>query len=187
MLLGLLGFASHSSLHSLKISSFSVYTLILKGSFLPLSVMAGTLTFRFMRYFSSSLNGWRGPLVRRSVMRQTGPVASLADRGLWTVPNEGPIAGSDVPESEVVEVVAGPAVAAIFGDDVPVEASLTRREESLAAEASIGDSIIVGTSVAMDEEPIATDENCDPAVAPVAGSRLCISTALPLTWPPCAV
>ncbi len=55
MLLGLLGWASHSSRHSLSINSFNVYTLILNGSFFPLSVTPGTLTFRFVKYFSSSL------------------------------------------------------------------------------------------------------------------------------------
>jgi hypothetical protein len=79
MLLGLLGFVSHSSRHSLNINSFNVYTLMLSGSFLPLSVVSGTLTPRFIKYFSSILYGCRAPVEERSnVIITTGPEALVA-------------------------------------------------------------------------------------------------------------
>jgi hypothetical protein len=90
MLLGLLGCVSHSSLHSRKINSFSVYTLMLYGSFLPPSVKAGTTTFRFVRYFSSSLYGCRAPDVRRSVISSTGPASLVTSFGSISI--DGPIA-----------------------------------------------------------------------------------------------
>ena len=70
--LGELGLASHSSLHSLKINSFNLYTLRLKGS------LFCTDTDRFVRYLLSSLKGCRAPFVNRRVMSSVGPVASLA-------------------------------------------------------------------------------------------------------------
>jgi hypothetical protein len=89
MLLGLLGCASHSSLHSLNINSFNVYTLMLNGSFFPADVVPGTFTFRFVRYFSSILYGCRAPEVSSNVMTRTGP-ASLATTGVSIA--SGPIA-----------------------------------------------------------------------------------------------
>jgi len=89
MLLGLLGCASHSSLHSLNINSFKVYTLMLNGSFLPVDVVPGTFTFRLVKYFSSILYGCRAPEVRSNVMTRTGP-SSLATTGVGIA--SGPIA-----------------------------------------------------------------------------------------------
>jgi hypothetical protein len=89
MLLGLLGCASHSSLHSLNINSFNVYTLMLNGSFFPADVVPGTFTFRFVKYFSSILYGCRAPEVSSNVMIRTGP-ASLATTGVGIA--SGPIA-----------------------------------------------------------------------------------------------
>ena len=90
MLLGLLGGVSHSSLHSLNINSFNVYTLMLYGSFFPLSVILGTLTLRFVRYFSSILYGCRAPDVRSKVIRRTVPASLTTEVGGLSV--EGPIA-----------------------------------------------------------------------------------------------
>ena len=90
MLVGLLGFASHSSLHSLNINSFNVYTLILYGSFLPVSVTPGTFTLRLIRYFSSILYGCLAPDVRRRVITRIGPASLIT--GVGGVSVDGPIA-----------------------------------------------------------------------------------------------
>jgi hypothetical protein len=78
MLLGLLGCASHSSLHSLNINSFNVYTLMLNGSFFPLSVVPGIVTLRFVRYLSSILYGCLAPDVSSNVITRTGTSLSPA-------------------------------------------------------------------------------------------------------------
>ena len=84
--LGLAGLASHSSLHSRRISSFNLYTLKLKGSLL------GTSTLRFARYLASSLNGCRAPDVSRSVISNVGPAASASFEGTTGESEEGPMA-----------------------------------------------------------------------------------------------
>lgn len=76
MLLGLAGLASQSLLHSRKMSSFSVYMLMLKGSGRPASVTSGMVTFLRLRYFPSILYGCRLPDVRSRVMLQTGPLSA---------------------------------------------------------------------------------------------------------------
>jgi hypothetical protein len=123
-------------------------------------------------------------------MRQTGPEASLAGKGLWAMRIEGPMAGGDVPGSEVVEVAAGPAAAVAFdgveasfreslaGADVDIESLIAASEDNCGVAVKC-----VATAV----DSMATDEGRDPAAAAVAGSKLCISTALLLTWPPCVV
>jgi len=85
--LGLVGFCSHSSLHSLNINSFRVYTLRLYGS------LSATLTLLLFKYFESNLKGCRAPLlVKRSVIINVGPVnsVSLAIGVGWS--DDGPIA-----------------------------------------------------------------------------------------------
>jgi hypothetical protein len=73
------------SLHSLNISSFSLYTLRLNGSF------PCTSTFRFDKYLGSILNGCLAPVVSRSVIISVGPVLSSFGIGMgWS--DEGPIA-----------------------------------------------------------------------------------------------
>jgi hypothetical protein len=64
---------------------------MLNGSFFPLSVTPGTLTFRFVKYFSSILYGCRAPDVSSNVITRTGP-ASVATTGVGFLSMEGPIA-----------------------------------------------------------------------------------------------
>lgn len=113
ILLGLLGCASHSSLHSLNINSFNVYTLILNGSFLPASVIPGTLTFRFARYFSSILYGCRAPDVNNNVITRTGP-ASLPDTGAGGLSVDGPIA---IESRREIAGCAGVVMVSLFDTD----------------------------------------------------------------------
>lgn len=84
MLLGLLGCVSHSSLHSLNINSFRVYTLMLNGSFLPPSVIPGTSTFRLIKYLSSILYGCLAPDANNNVMTRTGPASLIAGVGVFS-------------------------------------------------------------------------------------------------------
>jgi hypothetical protein len=75
-----------------------VYTLIDKGSFFPLSVNSVTVTFLFVKYFSSILYGCRAPDVNKRVMINTGASVDTAT-GLSSVAD--PIA------SESNRVIAG--------------------------------------------------------------------------------
>lgn len=91
--LGLDGFCSHSSLHSRSISSFKVYTLKFEGS------LSCTLTFLLCIYRWSNLNGCLAPLVKRRVIINVGPVASVSfgtGKG-WS--DDGPIAVDTVRSS----------------------------------------------------------------------------------------
>lgn len=100
ILLGLLGFVSHSSLHSLNINSLSVYTLIVRGSFFPFSVTPGTATERLVKYFSSILYGWRAPDVSSKVIKSLGP-PSVGGGGVLVISREGPIASEFIRGREV--------------------------------------------------------------------------------------
>ena len=132
MLLGELGCASHSSLHSLSINSFSVYTLILNGSFFPFSVTPGTVTFRFAKYFSSILYGCRAPDVRSNVITRAGP-ASLATIGAGMLSIEGPIATES--SRVIVGWVDGDGPAAVDVDADIAAALLDDDKESFAGSA----------------------------------------------------
>jgi len=91
---------------------------MLYGSFLPLSVTPGTFTFRFVRYFSSILYGWRAPDVKSNVILTIEEPGSEAIEGCGMVSDDGPIAteslrdivgcgAGDIPAAEDVEVVVG--------------------------------------------------------------------------------
>jgi hypothetical protein len=170
MLLGLLGCASHSSLHSRNINSFSVYTLILNGSFFPFSVTPGTLTFRFVRYFSSILYGWRAPDVSSKVITNTGP-ASLVVGTVGMVSTEGPIAtessrdivggfeaAADDVFSPLVDDDRSAGVAAVLADvaPTPLDGGMFPTFVSFTADAASGcievEVVVVGKVESIGEE-----------------------------------
>ena len=99
-------------------SSLSVYTEILKGSFRPVSVTPGTVTLRFVRYFSSILYGCLAPDGTSNVMTRTGPASLLfTGAGVASV-DGGPMA------SESSRVMFGDVVVSGVGAGGLVDASL---------------------------------------------------------------
>ena len=77
------------SRQSLSISSFSLYRLMLIG------LLPSTVTFRFFKYFSSSLYGCLAPVLLKSkVMNKTGPSSSDSLGTGVGLSVAGPIAGA---------------------------------------------------------------------------------------------
>ena len=84
---------------------------MLNGSFFPLSVTPGTSTFRFVKYFSSILYGWRAPVPSNSVITNTGSASFVAAEvvfsGNWLIDSNG--------AGELVSGAAPVGIISLFG------------------------------------------------------------------------